>query len=297
MRGDFLARQWRLIKAIAASSQGITAAQLAEQENVELRTVYRDLQTLQDAGFPLFGKRDGRSTKWSIVDPVRGKGMPAPFTAGELIALRLAQDMLAKLPDKSLSNALGSLFTKFTSNLAQNSLAKLNEIQNSFSMVSMSEQSRKDLEQKIDLISQMVLAKKRMLIAYKEDGGDEVKDLQIDPYRTWRYEDLWYLMAYIHEQGKTRILPVINITKMRLIDEDSMPDPHFDLGVFMRDVSQQVMLDKLRFKVKVAPSWQKWFSPGKEEPPYAGTMNSDGSLEIEMSLGAYVAGARQDEAP
>jgi predicted DNA-binding transcriptional regulator YafY len=297
MRGDFLARQWRLIKAIAASNQGMSAAQLAEQEKVELRTVYRDLQTLQDAGFPLFGKRDGRSTKWSIVDPVKGKGMPAPFTAGELIALRLAQDMLAKLPDNSLSNALGSLFTKFTSNLAQNSLAKLNEIQNSFSMVSMNEQSRKDLEQKIDLISQMVLAKKRMLISYKEDGSGEIKDLQIDPYRTWRYDDLWYLMAYVHEQEKTIILPVVNIMKMRLIDEDSMPDPHFDLGAFMRDVSQQVMLDKLKLKVKLAPNWQKWFSAGRDKPPYAGTMNSDGSLEIEMSLGSYANAPHDEDAP
>jgi len=44
MRGDQLARQWRVIRAIEASPGGLTVAEIAEREETGIRTIYRDLQ-------------------------------------------------------------------------------------------------------------------------------------------------------------------------------------------------------------------------------------------------------------
>ncbi len=290
MRGDYLSRQWRIIKAVAQASHGLTAAKLAEQEEVELRTVYRDLQTLQEAGFPLYGKKEGRTTKWYLMDPVKGKGVPAPFTMAELIALWLAKNMLARMPDASISHMLESLLSKFAATLAQGSLTKLNEIQESFAVVGLTQEAVDELTKKIDLVNQMVLAKKRLRIIYEEDWAKEPINLLTDPYRTWYYENQWYLMAYCHEYKQTRMLLIENIKQMRLIDEDSTPDPNFDLGDFLRQVCGQVMSDKLKVRIKVAPVWQQWFSSDKKNnPPLAGHLNSDGSLEVEISLGRSLA--------
>lgn len=278
-----MARQWRLIKAIASANQGITAAQLAKQEEVELRTVYRDIQTLQDAGFPLYGKKEGRSTKWSLVDSAKGKGLPAPYTVSEIISLWLAQDMLSKLPDRGISQTLDSLFSKITASLAQGSLAKLSEIKSSFTIVELDQNAVKELEQKIDLVNQMVLAKKRLQVSYQQEGV--IQELLLDPYRTWHYENQWYVMAYCHQLKGTHMLLIENIEKMRLIDEDSTPDPNFDLGDFMRNVCNQVIQDKLKVKIKVSPIWQEWFGTDKGKTPLHGKLNEDGSLEVEMNLG------------
>ena len=52
MRGDQLARQWRIIRAIEASPNGLTVTEIAHREETGFRTVYRDLEALQPAGFP-----------------------------------------------------------------------------------------------------------------------------------------------------------------------------------------------------------------------------------------------------
>jgi len=48
MRGDQLARQWRVIRAIEASPNGLTVAEIARREGTGIRTIYRDLEALQD---------------------------------------------------------------------------------------------------------------------------------------------------------------------------------------------------------------------------------------------------------
>jgi len=47
MRGDQLARQWRIIRAIEASPNGLTVAEIAKREETGIRTSYRDLEALQ----------------------------------------------------------------------------------------------------------------------------------------------------------------------------------------------------------------------------------------------------------
>jgi len=53
-RGDQLSRQWKIIQALSSSGRGTTAARLAEEAECTLRTVYRDLEALQAAGFPVY---------------------------------------------------------------------------------------------------------------------------------------------------------------------------------------------------------------------------------------------------
>jgi transposase len=49
MRGDQLARQWRIIRAIETSPNGLTVFEIAKREETGIRTIYRDLEALQPA--------------------------------------------------------------------------------------------------------------------------------------------------------------------------------------------------------------------------------------------------------
>jgi len=50
MRGDQCARQWRVIRAIEASPNGLTVAEIANREETGIRTIYRDLEALHSHG-------------------------------------------------------------------------------------------------------------------------------------------------------------------------------------------------------------------------------------------------------
>jgi predicted DNA-binding transcriptional regulator YafY len=53
MRGDQLARQWRILPAIESKKHGTTVAELASQEDCSSCTIWRDLATIQKAQLPL----------------------------------------------------------------------------------------------------------------------------------------------------------------------------------------------------------------------------------------------------
>ena len=59
-RGDQPARQWRIIQTLISSKHGKTLADLVKEENCHRRTIYRDLEALQEPGFPIYQQhRDG----------------------------------------------------------------------------------------------------------------------------------------------------------------------------------------------------------------------------------------------
>ena len=62
-------RQWTILRAIEhARSSGLTIDELSAQCGVTTRTIRRDLQALEEAGFPLYDDRsqpDGRARAYS----------------------------------------------------------------------------------------------------------------------------------------------------------------------------------------------------------------------------------------
>ena len=92
-RGDQIGRQWSIIQTLISSRMGKTAAELAEELECNPRTIYRDLEALQVAGFPIYTDRMEGKNLWSLLDTVRHE-IPIPFSLTELMALYFSRDML-----------------------------------------------------------------------------------------------------------------------------------------------------------------------------------------------------------
>jgi predicted DNA-binding transcriptional regulator YafY len=66
-RGDQLVRQWRLVKLLVETREGLSVVQLSRALGTTIRTVYRDLEILERADFPLTSIRRGKWSFWKIV--------------------------------------------------------------------------------------------------------------------------------------------------------------------------------------------------------------------------------------
>ena len=62
MRNAEVIRQWQILREIEGRRTGVTIHELAERVKVTTRTIRRDLQALQEAGFALYDEGDGNET-------------------------------------------------------------------------------------------------------------------------------------------------------------------------------------------------------------------------------------------
>ena len=89
------------------TSRLVTAVRLSEKFNVSLRTIYRDIRTLEGAGVPVV-TRDGKGYK--LMDGY--KLPPVMFTENEAHALVTAARLVQAGSDTSLDNEYASALTK-----------------------------------------------------------------------------------------------------------------------------------------------------------------------------------------
>ncbi len=85
----------------------VSGPALAEQFGVSLRTVYRDLRTLEEAGVPLIG---AHGVGYSLVEGYRLP--PVMFTREEATALLTAEKLASQLTDAPTARLSGAAMDK-----------------------------------------------------------------------------------------------------------------------------------------------------------------------------------------
>ena len=89
------------------SKRIITANQLAERHNVSIRTIYRDIRTLEKSGIPIITE-EGKG--YSIMEGYHLP--PVLFTEDEANALITAEQLISKNKDQSFSENVSSAIEK-----------------------------------------------------------------------------------------------------------------------------------------------------------------------------------------
>lgn len=89
------------------SKRIITARQLAERHNVSIRTIYRDIRTIEKSGIPIITE-EGKG--YSIMEGYHLP--PVRLTEEEANALITAEQLIIKNKDQSFSNSVSSAIEK-----------------------------------------------------------------------------------------------------------------------------------------------------------------------------------------
>ena len=108
MRGDQLARQWRIIRANEADPNGLTVTAIAQREETGMRTINRTLEAPRASGVSLHAERVQRANRWAFMDTFKFK-IPAPFTLTELMSLYVYRDMVRVLKGTPFYDSLDSM--------------------------------------------------------------------------------------------------------------------------------------------------------------------------------------------
>src|SRR6185436_15958426 len=110
MRNAEVIRQWKILKRIEAGRY-TTSQDLAEEHRVTERTIRRDIEALQEAGFPLYDERSEGRKLWRLVDGYKQR-LTQSFTLSELSALYFSKKVMSFLGGSPFASDLEAAFAK-----------------------------------------------------------------------------------------------------------------------------------------------------------------------------------------
>jgi len=216
MRNAEVIRQWKILKRIEAGRY-TTAQDLAEEHDVTERTIRRDIEALQEAGFPLYDERSEGRKVWRLIEGYKQR-LAQTFTLSELAALYFGRNLISFLNGAPFASDLEAAFAKIQEALPARSLPYLSRIQDLFAA---RPDPWKDYSQKKDVIAALVdatLHQRQARIDYFSFNSKRTKAYTVDPYRMVYHHGGLYLYARAQEYGEVRTFAVERIQKIEVLD-------------------------------------------------------------------------------
>ncbi|WP_028320216.1 helix-turn-helix transcriptional regulator [Desulfatiglans anilini] len=250
-RGEQLGRQWKIIQTLITSRQGRSAADLASELECHPRTVYRDLEALQIAGFPIYTERVDGKNLWSVLDTVKHQ-IPVPFTLTELMALYFSTDMLKVFRETAFYDSLESLSQKIKATLPPDSLRYVKGLEQTIEVGIKPYCEYSRFREILNRVHDAALRRRSIEMVYFTMSRRKESRRKVDPYRIWFFNGTFYLIAYCHTRCAVRIFAVNRIKMLHLTNEPFTVQEGFRFDAFTQSSFGVFQGEMVRIKV--------WFS-------------------------------------
>lgn len=284
MRGDQLARQWRLIQRLARSRYGAGVDDLASDLEVTRRTVYRDLDALMYAGFPVTSeKRDGR-VFYRLYERF-GLG-DAPFTADEVLALALSQDLLAMLEGTVFHDSMRSVVAKARAGLGPELGGFVESLRDSFRILPGPHKRYEERRDVIRLLNQAVLERRGVSMVYQTGRTGEVASRELDPYRVWYKNGGLYVLGHDHRSGEIRTFAVDRVREATLLERTFEVPADFDFDAYTASSFGVVVESAESVRLLFEPRWALYVREHVWHPSQQIRDMEGGGVELRMEVGA-----------
>ena len=222
-------RQWTILREIErARSGGVTIDDLASLCGVTTRTIRRDLQALEEAGFPIFDDRtrdDGR-TRWSI-NGQAFRGLGAGLTLSELSALYFSRTLVESLAGTPFRDDVEGAFEKLASVLTPHMREFLDQLPRVIATKADPTRRRPIADARQQQIVaralEATLHQRQAKITYHSKSSERTKMYQVHPYRLAYAQGGLYLQAYVPDYGEVRTFAVERIQEVSLLEERFAP--------------------------------------------------------------------------
>jgi predicted DNA-binding transcriptional regulator YafY len=237
MRNAEVIRQWSILRDLEASRRA-TIDELAERTGVSTRTIRRDLEALQAAGFPLFDEVHDGKKYWTLEQRAFRRLDDTGFTLAELTAIYFSRSLVECLAATPFQRDVRSAFDKLAGALTPGMRQFLDRlplviqakaepgsqsiVDDSSTPATASRQSAPRSARLAQLVD-ATLNHRRAIMRYHSFSSDREKEYQIEPYRLVFAQGGFYLVAYVPEYNALRTFAVERIQSLSLTEERFEP--------------------------------------------------------------------------
>ena len=279
-----LVRQWILLRKLCSSHYGVTIQDMIHELGVSDKTIRRDLETFQAAGFPLketveeFGRK-----KWHIEE---GKAEPGlHFAYDEAIALYLGRRFLEPLAGTMFWEAAQRAFKKIRATLGADALKYIDQFGTMFhqTMVGVG-----DYTKKAELIDELMVGiedRKAVFITYQSLRATEPVTYDVYPYGLIYHRGALFLVGRSPHREEICHWKVSRIEDAEVTQVHFQRPDDFDLqqhlaksfGVYHGD-------GDVKIKVRFAPAVARYVCESNWHESQKLVQQKDGSVMAEFQL-------------
>lgn len=232
--------------AIVMVMQGrrlVRAEDLAEQFEVSVRTVYRDIDALCEAGVPISGEA---GVGYSLV---KGYHLPpVMLTADEASALFVGAELARQLTDKSLAVPVTQALDKLRAILPRDRKQQLETLGRRMVVYA---RRPKPLDSAADergllAVQEAVVSQRVVKLRYKGREDDQAMHRAVEPLGIVFYSGAWMLVAWCRLRKDLRHFRIDRMEQIEVQDETFGTRDGFDLKAHFEEQDRATKLEAAR---------------------------------------------------
>lgn len=212
--------------------QCLSLNELAEEFGVDRRTIHRDINAIEEAGYPLTCHwEDGRKmyrflTKSRNIPPIT-------FTLPQLMSLYLLRSLGEQLNRTPFKAEMDELFASITSVLPHRYAAHLERIARISLPLAHGARDYSAAASQLKGIERALLYQFRITMTYAKKAQDQGESYVVDPYTLIFHRGGMYLLGFAHNRNDMRLFALervrgVEVMRQRFEIPDSYrPEEHF----------------------------------------------------------------------
>ncbi|MFB5677944.1 helix-turn-helix transcriptional regulator [Paenibacillus terreus] len=207
----------------------VRAGDLADRFETSIRTIYRDIQALSEAGVPIAG---APGTGYSLME---GYFLPpVSFTMEEAVTLLIGTHFVEQKFEIPYVKSAQSSRAKIEAVLPEDIRKDADRVQMSTKLVNPSDVAVNEFELKwIELLRQAVLEQKKVRFGYSKKvpyaDGTRQSSRTASPYGLVLVNGSWTLLAHCDLRQELRHFRLSRISELTVLEESFIRPEHFNL--------------------------------------------------------------------
>ncbi|MEO1010329.1 MAG: YafY family protein [Bacteroidota bacterium] len=207
------------------SKRVVKAQEMADRFQVSLRTIYRDIRSLEVAGVPIVSEA---GIGYSIMEGYRLP--PVMFSREEAGSFVAAEKLMQQFTDKSLGAHYESAMFKLKSVLRGSEKDRVEILESQVTISPAQVMFNKDIPNALEILFEGIAEKKRVYLYYESIRANTPLDREIEPVGVFNENNFWYVMGYCHLRNDYRQFRADRIQRIALTQHDfSMEHQSLDI--------------------------------------------------------------------
>ncbi|MFV8345671.1 helix-turn-helix transcriptional regulator [Flavobacterium sp. ZB4P13] len=181
------------------SKKIVKAQELADRFEVSLRTIYRDIRTLEASGVPIYSEA---GVGYALMDGYRLP--PVMFTREEASSFIAAEKLMQKFTDTTLGNHYASAMYKLKAVLRSDDKDWVSSIESSVLMQSSEKLFNDKSPNTLATLFESIAEKTQVILSYEAFDSNGITVRHIEPVGVFHDNNNWYMLGYCHLRNDYR---------------------------------------------------------------------------------------------